>query len=746
MAAEVSPLIYLPWVLRLGSRLEDRGVKYEPNSRRRLRKKFGKGGFRQGRRRAMGLPSGFIDCLLSGFGTESGQVRRKIFILFICLLLAGITLAIYWPVGNYEVVFYDDTFFTDNPEVQSGLNGQSLVWAMTGVVAANWHPVTSLSFVLTHQIFGTNPGAEHLVNVVFHAANAGLLFLVLLRMTGLRRDGAASSPPAGAMWRCAVVAALFAWHPLRVESVAWISERKDVLCGFFMLLTLWAYARYAQAVTSGKWQVTGERQCPSPVIRHPSLFYWLALLGLALGLMSKPMVVTLPFLLLLLDVWPLGRISNFKFQMANLKPLLVEKIPFFALSAVFCLLTLVVQHNSDATPSWQQLGPGLRLENIIVSYLRYLGWSVWPVNLAAYYSFPFDSHSYLALWPGWEIGAGALLLAGVSALCLTQIVRRPYLAVGWFWYLGTMMPVIGLVQVGGQGMADRYTYIPLIGPVISLVWLVSEKWRSGIFSKALFTILTTAILAASIRQTRHQVQFWKDTESLSRHMMEVTGENPRAEYIFGLDLEHKGDIQQAMVHYRNAMTSQPRVIEAFYAMGRLLGQQGKWTEAEQIYSTLLANNPDDFAAHLGLATTLPHLGRNTEAETHLKAALQTCPNAPDAMNNLAWTLATSGTANLRDGVRAVELARRACELTGYRETIMIGTLAAAYAEAGRFEDAMATAQKACAQASESGKAELLKINQQLLELYRQHQPYREIANLDAAEPPTTNRPPDTLPR
>jgi protein O-mannosyl-transferase len=419
----------------------------------------------------------------------------------------------------------------------------------------------------------------------------------------------------------------------------------------------------------------------------------------------------------------------------HLSTLFFEKWPFFLLSAVFCLVTFFVQHDSDATPSLQQLGPGLRLENVIVSYLRYLGWSLWPTNLAAYYSFPFDSHFYLALWPDWEIGAGALLLIAVSAFCLTQIFRRPYLAVGWFWYLGTMVPVIGFVQVGGQGMADRYTYIPLIGPVISLVWLVSEKWRPGIFPKALLTILTTVILIAGILLTRHQLQFWKDTETLSRHMVEVTGENPRAEYILGLGLEHEGRVNEAIIHYRNAATSQPRITAAFYAMGRLLAQQGNWTDAEETYVTLLVDNPDDFTCQLGLVSVLPHLGRNAEAVSHLKAAIKTCPDTPDALNNLAWTLATSEAAELRDGERAVELAERACKLTDYRETVTIGTLAAAYAEAGRFDDAIAAAQKACALADASGKADLLKTNRQLLELYRQHQPYREMANPEPVKSP-----------
>ena len=671
-------------------------------------------------------------------------MRRSI---IISLLLAGITLAIYWPAAHYAVVFYDDTFFTDNPEVQSGLNAQSFVWAMTGVVAANWHPVTSLSFVLTHQGFGTNAGADHLVNVFIHALNAALLFLVLQALTSkvpLRANAEKASKPArgdlrptGTTWQCAVVAALFAWHPLRVESVAWIAERKDVLCGFFVLLTMLCYAKAVASgnlkAETGNLKLKDEAEIGNRKPAWPSGYYWLALICFALALLSKAMAVTLPFVLLLLDVWPLGRVTSDEWRVATWKKLVLEKIPFFALTAIFCAVTFLVQRGDAATPSLQELGPGLRLENIIVSYLRYLGWSVWPGQLAMFYSFPHDSHCYLALWPDWVIVAGALLLAAISVLCVRQIPRRPYLAVGWFWYLGMMVPVIGLVQVGSQGMADRYTYLPLIGPVISLVWLATESLRSlrtatkRMATKMGFTTLVTLVLAAFIFLTRHQLQFWKNSEILSQHTIDVTGQNTRAEYIMGLSLERAGRFEEALVHYRNAVSAQPRITDAFAAIGRLFSHQGNWAMAEKTYAAMLGDNPNDFTAQLGLATALPHLGRGAEAAPHLQAALQSCPDSPDALNNLAWTLATSSTPELRDGTAAVKCGERACTLTGYRETVMVGTLGAAYAEAGRFDDAIATAQKACALATELGKPELLNINQQLLELYRQHQPYREAA-------------------
>ena len=410
------------------------------------------------------------------------------------LLLAGITLALYWPVRNFDLVQYDDPqFLTENPEIQSGLNGHSLAWAMGGVVAANWHPVTTLSFVLGHQFWGLNPGAEHLVNAGFHALNAALLFLVLLCLTQ-------------STWRSAVVAALFAWHPLRVESVAWIAERKDVLSVFFMLLTLWAYARYAQRVTRGHMQVTGTKAISptsgsSPVTRHPSLLYWLALFFFALGLMSKAMLVTLPFLLLLLDVWPLGRVTSDLWRVPcgkNKKParsmvtpstlnsqlstLFLEKWPFFALAAAFSIITFLVQRGASAAPSWIA-GSGASAGKHLMSYLRYLGWKVRGQQPGGILSIslrqPFLFRPVARLGNlGGRIDSGPLISSRLPPAAGTGNL---YLAVGWFWYLGTMVPAIGFVQVGSQGMADRTTYIPLIGPVISLVWLLSDKWGSKLF-------------------------------------------------------------------------------------------------------------------------------------------------------------------------------------------------------------------------------------------------------------------------
>jgi tetratricopeptide (TPR) repeat protein len=659
-------------------------------------------------------------------------MRRNI---FICLLLAGITLAIYWPARHYGIVYYDDEYFiSKTPEINAGLNGHSLAWAFTGVVLANWHPVTNLTFLLTHQFWGENPGVEHLVNAVFHALNAALLFLALTQMT--------RSP-----WRCAVVAALFAWHPLRVESVAWISERKDVLCGFFFLLTLWAYARYAQRVTGGKWQVTRIKAAAaapdsSRVTRppaealakagHASLFYGLALVFFALGLMSKPMIVTLPFVLLLLDIWPLGRVAGGEWRVTGkkagkpstlnpqLSTLLLEKWPFFALALGFSALTFWLQQSQAAVSDLSKVPPGIRFANIVASYLKYLGKTVWPADLAVIYPHPANPFTTGA-WPWWEVAAGGLLLAGISILCWRRWRQAPWLAVGWFWFLGMMVPVIGMVQVGEQAMADRYTYLPLIGPVISVVWLAGKWLRRPRYQLPLAMACAAGLAALTV----HQLNYWQNSILLFSHCIAVTGANPSAEFCLASGLKNAGETNAAMTHYRIALALNPSDNQARDQIGLLLMTGGHWTEAETLFDEVLSREPGDCTAHTALGEILPQLGRPSEAITHLEAALRSKPDGPEALNNLAWMLATGPEGDLRNGPRAVELAERACELTHYQKTIYPGTLAAAYAEAGRFDDAMAAAQKAIALAQENGEKDLLQKNQELLERYRRHQTARE---------------------
>ena len=615
-------------------------------------------------------------------------MSRKHFI--IALALAAMTLTLYWPVRNFDLVRFDDPqVMTDCPFVAGGLTWAGLHWALTGVVIANWHPVTNLSFLTVAQFFGNTPGAQHLANAIIHAANAALLFLLLRKLTG-------------ATWRSAAAAAIFAWHPLRVESVAWIIERKDVLCGFFFLLALWFYARFAE-----EKKIQGAKS---------KIFFCASLLAFGLALLSKPMAVTLPFVLLLLDAWPLGRFSIFDCRF-TIGPRLREKIPFFALMILFCAATFWIQHDYAAMTPWEKLGLAPRVANAINSYLAYPAQLFWPVNLAAIYPFPKDFDTVTT-------GLKALALLVSSIFCAAQIKRRPQLAVGWCWYLGTALPVIGIIQVGEQALADRYTYLPLIGPVVALVWTATAIFpsRAGKFFLAAATVF---ILPTLLLLSARQLQFWRNTIELFSHNVAVTPNNASAHFTLGLGYEHAGDTNRAIACYRTAKNLAPFDWQNRRSLATLLGKQNQVTEAEAEFNSLVADEPEDFQNHLLFAGFLGAQNRPAEAAAQLNETLRWNPDCTEALNNLAWSLATSSHAELRDGARAVTLAQHACELTKFEQTIFLGTLAAALAEAGKFDDALATAQRACDHAQKNGEAELLAANQRLLELYRQHQPARE---------------------
>ena len=631
------------------------------------------------------------------------------------LLLAAVTLGLFWPLAHFGLVYYDDPLFlTESPEIQSGLNAHSLLWSFTSVILANWHPLTTLSFVVDHQWFGTNPGAEHLVNVLLHAANAVLLLLLMRQLTG-------------SDWRSALVAAVFAWHPLRVESVAWITERKDVLSGFFFFLTLWFYVKFVQAPGT---------PCPKP-----KLWYGLSLLALAFGLMSKAMLVTVPVVLLLLDIWPLQRLlpktpGPAASAFHRLIRLTWEKWPFFALAAGFSVLTYLVQKKSSAVVSLGYLGWDYRIANAITSYLRYLGKLFYPVDLAVVYP-------YVRIDDWVQTGAIALLLAGITAVCLVQSRPRPWLAVGWLWYLVMSLPIIGLVQVGEASMADRYTYLTLIGPVLALVWLIPEPlpqpggdgpsprpaWLRILPITAIAALLLTLLVLTSF-----QIQYWRDSMALFGHAIAVTGPNPGAESGLAIGLEHAGQPEEALAHYRRAETLNPDDPDNFLKSGRLLMQHGRWAEAADDTLQALTLRPNEVSAHENLGVILPQLGRAAEGRQHWEAALKLSPDDPELLNNLAWSLAASPDPALRDGPRAVQLAEHACALTGGQRTALLGTLAAAYAEAGRFDDAIATAEKACARAAAQGETALLQRNQELMALYQQHHPWHDPAPASPTSP------------
>ncbi|HZM04174.1 MAG TPA: tetratricopeptide repeat protein, partial [Candidatus Saccharimonadales bacterium] len=451
--------------------------------------------------------------------------------------MAG-TLLVYWPVTQYQFVNYDDTdFVTANPQVQAGLTAKGFKWVWHSEVARNWHPITMLSHMLDCQLFGLNAGWHHLTNLLLHLVNVLLLFHLLKWMTG-------------AEWRSAVVAALFALHPLHVESVAWIAERKDVLSTMFWFLTAWAYVRYAKSGSKG--------------------FYVLTLVLFALGLMSKPMLVTVPLFLLLLDYWPLGRMEKGK---ANAR-LIWEKIPFFLMSATLCVITFCIQKQGGAMLTSLHLPLRSRLENALMSYVRYLGKMFWPHNLAALYL-------RSGAWPLWQVGTAALFLIAVSIIVMRERRRRPYLAVGWFWYLGTLVPVIGVVQVGMQSMADRFTYVPLIGIFIMGVWGAAEwcrLWRLSDYApRAVAIILLTACMALTARQ----VTYWRNSETLFTRMITATPNNYMAHYNLANYYSRENKTDLAVSNYVAALEEEPNYADAHNNLGGILLDQKRYDEALQ---------------------------------------------------------------------------------------------------------------------------------------------------------------------
>jgi Flp pilus assembly protein TadD len=627
---------------------------------------------------------------------------------WICALLGLAVAAAYWPVTGFAFLYYDDNDYVwGNLAVLHGLSWSGTVWAFNHFYFCNWHPLTWLSHMLDVQLFGLRAGWHHATNVVFHAANTVLLFLWLKRLTGF-------------VWRSALVAALFGLHPLHVESVAWISERKDVLSTFFLLLSLMAYTRYVQSVTSGKWQVTsGKPVVPSPVTRHSSLYYVLTLVSFALGLMSKPMVVTLPFVLLLLDYWPLGRVSSFR-------PLLVEKIPFFALSAGSCVVTFLAQQSSQSVMSITFLPFAGRIENTLIAYLGYLQKMLWPDALAAFYPLHFPIDSDMAI-----VAAGILLLVTVAVFFFRR--QQPWLVTGWLWYLGTLVPVIGLVQVGSQAMADRYTYVPLIGIFIALVWLVAEVSLKWPYRRPVLAVISVIVLAACWQLTAAQVRVWQNSGTLARYALAVTTENVPMEALLGNSLLEQGKAKEAGQHFTEAVRLCPNSVAAQSDLALALVNQRRWNEASEACQAALKLQPSDPKIHYIMGSALSAQGKLPEAIAEYQAALKYDPKQILAMNDLAWLLATASDARYRDGAEAVRLAESACELSNHQVALYMGTLGAAYAEAGRFADAVKTAQSAVALATAEKKPALIKKNRELLELYQAGQPYHEPAR--RPEPP-----------
>ena len=826
----------------------------------------------------------------------------------VCLFLAAITFVVFGQTRHFEFLNFDDNVYVyENPAVMHGLSLKGVGWAFTHIVESNWHPLTMLSHMLDCQWHGLKAGEHHLTNVLLHTASVILLFLVLRRMTGF-------------LWRSAFVAAVFAIHPLHVESVAWVAERKDVLSGLFFMLTLWAYVRYV---------------CH----RFSLIRYLLVIFLFALGLLCKPMLVTLPFVLLLLDYWPLGRISGFGVRNSELKnaprpsnqnpqfsTLLLEKAPLFGLAAASCVVTIFAQ--KYAIQSFEKFPLPVRVGNALVSYAAYVGQMFWPSSLAVLY--PFTARG----GGGSGVVLSLVLLAGISTGVFIPRRRCPYLLTGWLWYLIMLAPVIGILQVGWQARADRYTYLPQIGLYVLLTWAAADwsaRWRHR---RWVLGGSATVILAALICCARAQTGYWRNSELLWTHALVSTSDNFVAHYNIGDVLLQKGRVDEAIAHYQQALQLKPDYADAWYNLGNALFQKGKVDEAiarfqkalqlkpndaktlnnlgnallqkgqadeamvclqkalqinpagaeaqnnlgnallqkgradeamvhfqkalqikpdnaeaqnnlgnallqkgradeaiaqyqlalqlkpdyaeaqnnigyaflkqgkldEAIaqfhkalqikpdyvaarynlgdtlfqhgredeavvqYQQVLQISPGDAKVHINLGNALLksgrvdeaidqyqqalrmrpgnveaqnnlgiallQKGRFAEAKDHFQQALQLNANALNVLNNLAWLLATSPEGRLRDGAQAVQYAERACELTHRGAAPLLVTLAAAYAEAGRYDEAVTAAEKACGLAVAAGEKDLLERTQSQLALYRTRQPYHEAVKLE----------------
>ena len=640
--------------------------------------------------------------------------------------LALVTAALYWPGIHHGFAVIDDgQYVTQNPWVNEGLSWASLRWAMTSCYAANWHPLTWLSHQVDWSLYGDFAGGHHLTNLLLHTLNTGLLFLLLRRLTG----------QSGRSW---LVAALFGWHPLHVESVAWIAERKDLLSTLCLLGSIWAYSQYVSA-----------RAAAPENRRRAGGHYGLALGLFAAGLMSKPMLVTLPCLLLLLDYWPLQRGSGGANSESGNRPawlwLLIEKLPFFALSGAACVVTLFAQHAGGAIKGIEQVPLTLRGLNALSAYGTYLRQFLWPNPLCVFYPLPLEPPFFLA-------SVGVLLLVGLTALSFSWRRTSPWLLTGWLWFVGSLVPVIGLVQVGAQGHADRYTYIPSIGFFCALVWGVHHLLSRRRHGKWIGHGLAAASLAACLALTVGQLRCWRDNVQLFAHALAHTRNNAPAQNNLGVALSNLGRAQEALEHYREAIRLQPANAQARFNLGvelansgqleaaaeqfsealhrdpqnasllnnlgSVLAQQGKYPEALDQFRLAMRSNPQYAKSYVNAAAAYQALGQAEPAIAHYQAALSLSPGSIDTLRRLAFLLATCPFEAQRQPDLAVQLASRAVELTSRLEADPFETLAIAYGAAGQYSNAVATVEQGLKIAQTHGMAQLIGKFQRQLEAYR----------------------------
>jgi len=518
---------------------------------------------------------------------------------WISLWLAAGVLLVYWPVTHHDFVNYDDQdYVAGNLHVQAGLTPAGITWAFRHPVSGNWHPLTMLSHMLDCQLYGLQPGGHHLTSLLLHAGNTLLVFLLLRSLTG-------------AVWRSALVAALFGLHPLHVESVAWVAERKDVLSTAFGLLALLAYGRYAQGLAS---PATGQAERRK--------FYWLAWGCLALGLLCKPMLVTWPGVMLLLDYWPLQR-----FKPGGVWPLVREKIPFLALAAGMSVVAYLVQQQDGAVAAADAMPLDARGGNALIAYCRYLAKLFWPANLAVFYPHP-------GYWPPARVWLAGLGLTALTVGFWRWRRRQPFLLVGWLWFVGTLVPVIGLVQVGGQAMADRYAYIPSLGIFLLVVWGTEALVRSHPVRQWVWAAASVAVIGLCLAATAQQVEYWQDSESLFRHAVEVTANNGLAHGNLGMALDKKNRVTEAISEYQEALRLRPEDVKSRDNLGIDLAKTGQWDEAIGQYEETIRRQPDFAEAHFDLGAALRHQGRMDGAIQQYEETIRLQPADPRAYNNL----------------------------------------------------------------------------------------------------------------
>jgi protein O-mannosyl-transferase len=646
-------------------------------------------------------------------------------VIGVCVFLAGITLTVFGQTLRHGFSDYDDNVYVyENDTVIHGLTLKGIISAFSYGGSDNWVPLTTISHMLDCQFYGLNAGGHHLTNVLLHTASVILLFLLLRDMTG-------------AMWRSAFVAAVFAVHPLHVESVAWVAERKDMLSGFFFMLTLWAYVRYVRN--------------PGSLIRYLAVAFFFAL-----GLMSKPMLVTLPFVLLLLDYWPLGRFTSAgPGDFSIPRRLIFEKIPLLMLAVASCVVTVLMQKEIIRAGALS-VSRSDRISNPIVSYAVYLGQFVYPVRLAVFYPFPTGG------FPFWKVTLAFLVLVAISTAAFRWRQKHPCFLVGWLWYVGMLVPVIGVVQVGLQAHGDRYTYLPQIGLCLMMTWTLVELsagWRSR---RLVLGGLAIVSIVGMVSSAWLQTSYWKTSESLWTHTINCTSNNGEARYFLGNALFEKGRVDEAIIQFQKALAINPDLAEAHYNLGNILILKRQADEAIIQFQKALEINPSFAGAHYNLGDVLFQKGRVDEAIVQFQKALEINPDLAEARYNLgavllkkgrvdeaisqfqktlaiqpglveaqlalshsAWILATWPDPSVRNGTKAVELAQQADRLSGGNNPTMIATLAAAYAEAGRFPEAVASAQRALQLAAGQNNAAPVAALEAQLKLYQAGSPFRD---------------------